>query len=530
MTRTGRFVIKKVGNGYMFELQASNYSPIAESPVYTTLESVKRSIRSIVENAKNVPVQDNTVEEVVKYPNPKFEIFRQDKFFFFRFRAGNGKMTISSQVYTSKDGCKNGVRSVQENIASAIICIETTEGIMRLSDADLSTIATNDIEEVVETVEVDAEKATRPGRFVIYQEGKGFRFKLQAANYSVIADSPTYSTLDSAKRSIRSIKEYASGVPVQDNTVEEVVKQPNPKFEIFAEGDSFTFRFRAKNGKQTISSQLYTSKDGCKNGVESVQKHVIEAEVYIETEDGILPIEEYTAIKVAIFNASVFRKKETPVSNEDATMDAIEVEEVEEIPVYVAPVEEPVVEEVVEEAPVEEVAAEEVVEEAPVEEVAAEEVVEEAPVEEAATEEVVEEAPVEEVAAEEVVEEAPVEEPAVEEVVEEAPVEEVATEEVVEESPVEEPAVEEVVEEAPVEEPAAEEVVEEAPVEEAATEEVAEEAPVEEPATEEVVEEAPAEEPAAEEVAEAPAKPAPQGSAAKKRGFKNFLGRLFWNK
>ena len=77
MARTGRFVIKKIGEGYMFELQASNYSSIAESPVYTTLDSAKRSIRSIMENAHSVPVQDNTVEDQVKYPNPKFEIFRQ---------------------------------------------------------------------------------------------------------------------------------------------------------------------------------------------------------------------------------------------------------------------------------------------------------------------------------------------------------------------------------------------------------------------------------------------------------------------
>ena len=90
--------------------------------------------------------------------------------------------------------------------------------------------------------------------------------------------------------------------------MEPVEKQPNPKFEIFHDDDSYVFRFRAKNGKQTISSQQYTTKDGCRNGVESVQKHIGRAEVYIETEEGPMPIEEYTAIRVAIFNASVFRK------------------------------------------------------------------------------------------------------------------------------------------------------------------------------------------------------------------------------
>ncbi len=428
MARSGRFVIKKVGEGFMFELQASNYSSIAESPVYTTFDSAKRSIRSIVENAQSVPVQDNTTEEVVKYPNPKFEIFRQDNYYFFRFRAGNGKMTISSQVYTSKDGCKNGVDSVQNNVGDAVICIETPNGIMTLEEYAASddksltdgkdpTILTPETEDVVEETVTDEEKSSRPGRFVIFKDDKGFRFELLAANFQAIADSPSYSTLDSVKRSIRSIKEYACGVPVQDNTLSEIEKQPNPKFEIFGEDGEFHFRFRAKNGKQTISSRVYATKEGCKNGVDSVQKHVEKAEIYIETEDGPMPIEEYTAIRVAIFNASVFKKKQVEEVAEETPVEetVVAAPTAEETPVAApAPVveETPVVEEApAAEAPVEEAPAEETpVEEAPAEEAPAEE----APVEEAPAEEApVEEAPAEEAPAEEApVEEAPVAEPA----------------------------------------------------------------------------------------------------------------------
>ena len=431
MIRTGRFVIKKVNDGYMYELQASNYSAIAESPVYTTLEGAKRSIRSIVANAKSVPVQDNTVSEVVKYPNPKFEIFRAQDKFIFRFRAGNGKMTISSQIYVNKESCKNGIASVQNHIAEAAICIETAEGIVTLEEyaktaPALEEECTDNFDEPEETL-TEAEKSTRPGRFVIYQDEKGFRFELLAANFSSIADSPVYSTLDSAKRSIRSIKEYASGVPVQDNTVSEVEKQPNPKFEIFTDGESFTFRFRAKNGKQTISSQAYTSKEGCRNGVDSVQKHVTRAEVYIETEEGAVPIEEYTAMRVAIFNASVFKKK-ADEEVEEATMEPIEVEDT---PVEEAPAAAPVEETPVEETPVEETP----VEETPVEETPAEEPVAEVPVEEAP----VEEAPAEEPVAEEPVEEAAEEAPAEEAPAEEAPAEE-AAEEPTEEAPAKEKA------------------------------------------------------------------------------------------
>lgn len=432
MARTGRFVIKKVGDGYMFELQASNYSAIAESPVYTTLDSAKRSIRSIMENAHSVPVQDNTVEEQVKYPNPKFEVFRNGEYYFFRFRAGNGKMTISSQVYTSKEGCKNGVTSVQNHVQDSVICIETAEGIVSLeeyAEMDDKTLADGQDPTILEPTDEEdlpeEERATRPGRFMIYQDGKTFRFELLAANFSSIADSPSYSTLDSVKRSIRSLKEYACNVPLQDNTVDPVEKQSNPKFEIYRNEDgTFIFRFRAKNGKQTIVSQQYASKDGCRNGVESVQKHIARAEVYIETDEGPMPIEEYTAIRVAIFNASVFRKsataegatettetlvpmEETALNAEEAQPEAAPAVVTEEAPVDTAPTEETAPEEPTEEAPAEAVTeetAEEVAEEV------AETTAEETPAEpEAAEEAPTEEAVADEAAAEEA-QEAPAEE------------------------------------------------------------------------------------------------------------------------
>ncbi|MBQ3019817.1 MAG: hypothetical protein IJD77_04440 [Clostridia bacterium] len=187
---------------------------------------------------------------------------------------------------------------------------------------------------------------------------------------------------------------------------------------------------------------------------------------------------------------AMVRSGEAFAENEEFVEEPIEEYEV----VAEICVEEPAVEEAVEEI-VQEPAVEETVEEI-VEEPAVEETVEET-VEEPAVEEAVEET-VEEIVEEPVVEETVeeiVEEPAVEETVEEN-VEEPAVEEAVEET-VEEPAVEEAVEEI-VEEPAVEEAVEE-DVEEPAAEEAVEEI-VEEPAVEEAVEEI-VKKPAVEEVA-----------------------------
>ncbi len=48
----------------------------------------------------------------------------------------------------------------------------------------------------------------------------------------------------------------------------------NPKFQIFlgSSGD-FYFRLNARNGEQILSSQGYSSRANCQNGIESVKKN-----------------------------------------------------------------------------------------------------------------------------------------------------------------------------------------------------------------------------------------------------------------
>ena len=46
------------------------------------------------------------------------------------------------------------------------------------------------------------------------------------------------------------------------------------KFEMYKDaGDQFRFRLKAGNGQNILSSEAYTSKAGCKNGIESVMKN-----------------------------------------------------------------------------------------------------------------------------------------------------------------------------------------------------------------------------------------------------------------
>lgn len=51
---------------------------------------------------------------------PKFEIKkRTDEKFMFNLKAGNGEIILTSQGYTTKQGCKNGISSVKENASEA---------------------------------------------------------------------------------------------------------------------------------------------------------------------------------------------------------------------------------------------------------------------------------------------------------------------------------------------------------------------------------------------------------------------------
>jgi len=50
----------------------------------------------------------------------KFEMkVAKDDQFFFRLKADNGETILASEMYKSKDGCKNGVESVKKNAGSA---------------------------------------------------------------------------------------------------------------------------------------------------------------------------------------------------------------------------------------------------------------------------------------------------------------------------------------------------------------------------------------------------------------------------
>ncbi len=112
----GKFVISQTKNGgYHFVLKAGNGEVIASSETYTSLDACKNGVESVRKNCLS-HVEDQTGKMIEPFKNPKFEIF-QDKRGSFRFRlkAANGEIIVTSEGYTAKSSCKNGIESVKKN-------------------------------------------------------------------------------------------------------------------------------------------------------------------------------------------------------------------------------------------------------------------------------------------------------------------------------------------------------------------------------------------------------------------------------
>ncbi len=114
----GKFVVKRVGKGFNFVLKAANGEVIAASEVYKTLENCRTGVQSVIRNSRVAKIEDQTVDGYEVLKHPKFEVYN-DKAGQFRFRlkAKNGEIIATSEGYTTKASCLNGIDSVVRNAA-----------------------------------------------------------------------------------------------------------------------------------------------------------------------------------------------------------------------------------------------------------------------------------------------------------------------------------------------------------------------------------------------------------------------------
>ena len=100
----------------------------------------------------------------------------------FDLLAGNGQVIATSEVYTTRAACENGIESVRKNAAAANLEDQTIENF---------------------------ETVTHP-KFEMYEDKGGeFRFRLKARNGEVIATSEGYKAKASCENGIESVRKNA---------------------------------------------------------------------------------------------------------------------------------------------------------------------------------------------------------------------------------------------------------------------------------------------------------------------------------
>ena len=107
----------------------------------------------------------------------------------FNLKAGNGEIIGTSEIYSSLDGCKNGIESVRKNAPIAAIEDQTKEGF---------------------------EKAANP-KFEVYADKKGeIRFRLKAGNGQIVLVSEGYASKSGCKNGIESVRKNADSIVVEE--------------------------------------------------------------------------------------------------------------------------------------------------------------------------------------------------------------------------------------------------------------------------------------------------------------------------
>ena len=101
--------------------------------------------------------------------------------------------------------------------------------------------------------------------FELKKSGEKFHFVLKAENGQVILSSQMYASKASAMNGIESVKKNCG----DDNCWERKT----------AKNGKFHFNLKSTNGQIVGSSQMYAGESGMENGIESIKKNALGAEI-----------------------------------------------------------------------------------------------------------------------------------------------------------------------------------------------------------------------------------------------------------
>ena len=140
----------------------------------------------------------------------------------------------------------------------------------------------DDSPEVKGAVAISESKSTANGKWDIRKAKDGrYFFSLYASNHTVIAYSQIYSSSTAVNTGINSVIANAPKCEIEDTTLKKTVSLPCPKWEIYIDkAGEYRFRLYAPNGLVIChAAHGYSTKSGCKGGIESIKRFSVEAKV-----------------------------------------------------------------------------------------------------------------------------------------------------------------------------------------------------------------------------------------------------------
>jgi len=119
-------VYRDITGKYRFRLRAENNKIVVVSQAYDQHAGCLNGVKSVQNNC-NAEIEDMTIEGK-RIVNPKYQVF-YDKTCGYRFHlnARNGEIVATSEGYTTKEGCMNGIKAVQTSCNAEIEDLTATQ-------------------------------------------------------------------------------------------------------------------------------------------------------------------------------------------------------------------------------------------------------------------------------------------------------------------------------------------------------------------------------------------------------------------
>lgn len=180
---------------------------------------------------------------------------------------------------TKKAEPKKTAAKAEPKKAAAKPAVTTKKATTKPKKAPASEELYDDSPEVKGAVAVKESRESANGKWDIKRAKDGrFFFSLYASNHVVIAYSQIYSSLTAVTTGINSVIANAAKAETEDTTLKKTVSLPCPKWEIYLDkAEQYRFRLYAPNGLCIChSSHGYSTKGGCKGGIESIKRFASE--------------------------------------------------------------------------------------------------------------------------------------------------------------------------------------------------------------------------------------------------------------